>query len=59
MTQNKTIIKERFNKLIEKNLRVSKKRKATKPSKSSKTRRLDKKKIQAFKKALRRKPKID
>ncbi len=57
--QNKTIITERFNKLIEKNLKVSKKRKATKPSKSSKARRLDKKKIQAFKKALRRKPKID
>jgi ribosome-associated protein len=54
--QNKTIIKERFNSLIQHALRINKKRKTTKPSKSSKARRLEKKKIQAYKKALRRKP---
>lgn len=57
--QNKAIIKKRFENLIQKNLRISKTRKATKPSKSSKTRRLEKKKIQAYKKAARRKPDVD
>ncbi len=54
--QNKAIIIERFNSLIQQALKKIKTRRATKPSKSSKTRRLDKKKIQAYKKALRRKP---
>ncbi len=57
--QNKSKIIERFNNIIEKGLVILKERKATKPSKSSVIKRLDKKQIQSSKKTLRRKPKID
>lgn len=53
--KNKEIAIDRFLKLIADGLKVQKPRKATKPSKSSVHKRLDKKKKQAFKKALRNK----
>ena len=56
--QNKEIVIDRFLKLITNGLKVPKKRKATKPSKSSVQKRLDKKKKVAFKKAFRRKPEL-
>ncbi len=52
---NKGIIIKRFLKTITNGLKVPKKRKPTKPSKSSIKKRLEKKKKQAFKKALRKK----
>lgn len=57
--KNKEIVIKRFLELIKKGLKVPKKRKATKPSKSSIQKRLDKKKKQAFKKAFRRKPDVE
>ena len=57
--KNKEIIIKRFLELITKGLKVPKKRKPTKPSKSSIRKRLEKKKKQAFKKAFRRKPKLE
>jgi len=53
--KNKEIVIKRFIELIKNALKVPKKRKATKPSKSSIQKRLDKKKKRSFKKALRRK----
>ena len=48
----------RLRKLITNGLKVPKKRKPTKPSKSSIKKRLEKKKKQAYKKALRNRPEI-
>ena len=56
--KNKEIVIKRFLTLIINSLKVPKKRKATKPSKSSVQKRLDKKKKHAYKKAFRRKPEI-
>jgi len=56
--KNKEIVIKRFLQLIINGLKVPKKRKATKPSKSSVQKRLDKKKNIAFKKVLRQKPKL-
>ena len=56
--KNKELVIDRFIKLIINGLKVPKKRKPTKPSKSSVRKRLDKKKKQAYKKAFRRKPEI-
>ncbi len=53
--KNKEIVIGRFLKLIANGLKVQKQRKATKPSKSSIYKRLEKKKKQAFKKVLRNK----
>ncbi|WP_372768027.1 alternative ribosome rescue aminoacyl-tRNA hydrolase ArfB [Lutibacter sp.] len=56
--KNKEIAIDRFLKIIADGLKVQKPRKATKPSKSSIHKRLDKKKKQAFKKAFRKRPEI-
>lgn len=56
--KNKDIVITRFIKLIETNLIIPKKRKSTKPTKSSIQKRLEKKKKQAYKKANRQKPKL-
>lgn len=56
--KNKEIVIKRFLQVITNGLKVPKKRKATKPSKSSIQKRLDKKKKTAFKKAFRRKPEL-
>ena len=56
--KNKEIVIKRFLTLIINSLKVPKKRKATKPSKSSVQKRLDKKRKHAYKKAFRRKPEI-
>jgi len=53
--KNKEIVIERFFAIIENGLKVPKKRKETKPSKSSILKRLEKKKKLAYKKALRNK----
>jgi ribosome-associated protein len=53
--KNKEIVIDRFLNIISGGLIIKKPRKATKPSKSSIHKRLDKKKKQAFKKALRNK----
>ncbi len=57
--KNKQLVIERFLKIIADSLRVPKKRKRTKPSKSSNVKRLGKKKKQALKKAYRKKPLLD
>ena len=57
--KNKKLAIERFLKIIHKGLIVPKKRKPTKISKSVIQKRLEKKKILAFKKALRQKPNLD
>jgi ribosome-associated protein len=54
--KNKELVIERFFTIIEKGLKVPKKRKATKPTKSSVQKRIDKKKNVAIKKVLRQKP---
>ena len=56
--KNKEIVVKRFLTLIISSLKIPKKRKATKPSKSSIQKRLDKKKKLAYKKALRNKPEM-
>jgi len=56
--KNKEIVIKRFLQLITNGLKVPKKRKPTKPSRSSIRKRLEKKKKQAYKKALRNKPEI-
>ncbi len=56
--KNKEIVVKRFLTLIISSLKIPKKRKATKPSKSSIQKRLDKKKKHAYKKAFRRKPEL-
>ena len=57
--KNKEIVIEKFHESIKQALHVSIKRKATKPSKSSIKKRLEKKKKHAFKKVSRQKPKLD
>ena len=52
--KNKEIVIERFLQIITNGLKVPKKRKATKPSKASIQKRLEKKKQQAFKKVSRK-----
>jgi len=56
--KNKELVIKRFLTQIINSLKVPKKRKATKPSKSSIQKRLDKKKKHAYKKAFRRKPEL-
>lgn len=56
--KNKELVIDRFITLITNGLKTPKKRKPTKPSKSSVLKRLDKKKKLAYKKAFRRKPEI-
>ncbi len=56
--KNKELVVKRFLSVIITGLKVPKKRKATKPSKSSIKKRLEKKKKQASKKTLRNKPEI-
>ncbi len=56
--KNKEIVIKRFFQIITNALKVSKKRKATKPSKSSIQKRLEKKKKIAYKKAFRKKPEV-
>ena len=56
--KNKEIVIKRFLEIINNGLKIPKKRKATKPSKSSIQKRLDKKKKLAYKKALRNKPEM-
>jgi ribosome-associated protein len=56
--KNKEIVIDRFLNIISGGLIVKKPRKATKPSKSSVRKRLEKKKKQAFKKVYRKKPEI-
>jgi len=56
--KNKDIAIKRFLQIITNGLKVPKKRKATKPSKSSINKRLEKKKKHAYKKAFRRKPEL-
>ena len=57
--RNKTIVLERLVALLEENLKVSKVRKKTKPSKSAIERRLKTKKGRALKKTNRKPPSID
>lgn len=54
--RNKEIIVKRFYALLQDALKEAKPRKATKPSRAAVQKRLQKKKIQAIKKASRRKP---
>ena len=54
--KNKEIVLEKFYQIIKDALIIPKKRKATKPTKASVKKRLEGKKIQAFKKIYRRKP---
>jgi len=56
--KNKEIALEKFDLIIKNALKLPKKRKPTKPSKSSIKKRLNTKKIHAFKKVSRRKPDI-
>jgi len=56
--KNKEIVIKRFIQIITDGLKVPKKRKATKPSRSSVKKRLEKKKKHAYKKAFRRKPEL-
>lgn len=56
--KNKEIVIERFLQIIINGLKIPKIRKATKPSKVSIKKRLEKKKKQAFKKAFRKRPEI-
>jgi ribosome-associated protein len=57
--KNKEIVIDRFLQIIANGLKVQKKRKASKPTKSSIQKRLDKKKKLAYKKAFRSKPKLE
>ncbi len=54
--KNKEIVLEKFGQIIQRALIIPKKRKATKPSRTSIKKRLESKKIHAFKKVSRRKP---
>lgn len=56
--KNKEIVIDRFIQLIANGLKIAKKRKATKPSRVSIKKRLEKKKKHAYKKAFRRKPEL-
>jgi ribosome-associated protein len=57
--KNKELVIKRFLTLITNGLKVPKKRKATKPTKSSIKKRLEKKKKLAYKKAYRKRPDLD
>ncbi|MDE3743231.1 alternative ribosome rescue aminoacyl-tRNA hydrolase ArfB [Maribacter polysaccharolyticus] len=57
--RNKELAIKRFLRLLENALRIEKKRKKTKPSKSSIEKRLDKKKRDALKKKSRRRPELE
>ena len=57
--RNKAIVIERLVALLQQNLKVAKKRKKTKPSKSAMERRLKSKKEHALKKSNRKPPRID
>ncbi len=57
--RNKAIVIERLINLLQQNLKVAKKRKKSKPSKSAIERRLKSKKEHALKKSSRKPPKID
>jgi ribosome-associated protein len=57
--RNKAIVIERLVELLQKNLKVAKPRKKTKPSKGAIERRLKSKKENAFKKSNRKPPKIE
>ncbi len=54
--ENKELCVEKFYKLVEKALTLSKPRRATKPTAASKRKRLDEKKVNSEKKQQRRKP---
>ena len=56
--KNKELVIKRFLEIITNGLKVPKKRKPTKPSKASIKKSLEKKKKQAYKKALRNKPEL-
>ncbi len=56
--KNKEMAIKRFLEIIAKGLRIPKKRKPSKPTKSSIQKRLKKKKKQAYKKAFRKKPEL-
>jgi len=56
--KNKELVIKRFFEIVTNGLKVPKKRKPTKPSKASVKNRLEKKKKQAYKKALRNKPEL-
>lgn len=56
--RNKVLVTQKFFKLFEMALTPARKRIATKPTKISRIKRLDGKKLQALKKELRRKPKF-
>jgi len=58
-SRNKAIVIERLLALLKENLKVSKPRKKTKPSKSAIERRLKAKKTQALKKSTRKPPSVD
>ena len=57
--ENKRIVLERLLDLLEEKLKMEKRRVPTKTPRSVKEKRLDKKRQQAYKKAMRRKPKQD
>ena len=57
--KNKVLVIKRFFEVVKKALYIPKKRKPTKPSKSSVEKRLKSKKIAAFKKVNRKKPNLD
>lgn len=57
--KNKELVIKRFFKLIKENLRIPKKRKATKPSKAVIKKRVENKHRNSVKKALRKKPRLE
>ncbi len=57
--ENKLIAQTKLTELVAKSLLVPKKRKATRPSKAAKEKRLDSKKKESVKKEMRRPPAID
>ncbi|MCW3121495.1 MAG: arfB [Flavipsychrobacter sp.] len=57
--ENKLIAKQKMEALVEKSLIKPKKRKATKPSKAAKEKRLDSKKKEGLKKEMRRAPDLN
>ncbi|MEX0360056.1 MAG: aminoacyl-tRNA hydrolase, partial [Allomuricauda sp.] len=57
--QNKNLVVKRFYDLLQSGLKKTKKRKATRPTKSSVEKRLQSKKIAANKKANRKPPELD
>lgn len=57
--ENKAIAVAKMLLLVEKSLVVPKKRKATRPSKAAKEKRLESKKIEGFKKEMRKPPSVE